>query len=141
MEERRRLALRASKGIHEASHWGRDNQKELNVSIEQGVAHFHVDSEFIMNIARNLWAEGASSKAVKMLLEGFAGITEGIALDILTGKKRLSGWDSKVKLLPDSATKDDRGLLLPKSLSEAFKSKEDAIVSAKKETQEIAMAA
>ena len=103
----------------------------------QGVLHFKVQGEFVMDIARNLWAEGEAAKALKLLTEGLHGMTEGTALEIVTGKKRLSGWDNNIRLLKDQATKDNRGLTLPKSLAEQFKRKEKEVESLRKDHAEL----
>jgi hypothetical protein len=112
--------------------------KEAEKVTRTGTLHFSVSGEFITRISRNLWAEGAASKAIRLLKTGLVGMTEAIALDIVTGKKKLDGWNSKIRLRSDNATKDSRGLPLPRSLEEVLSLKDRTIEKIEKENRELA---
>ena len=103
--------------------------------------HFTVTSEFVTRISRNLWAEGACAKALRLLVKGLHGMTEGLALRIVTGHAKLIGENSTIRMVRDNTKRDDRGLKLPQSMSAAFKLKERALTRAERETQSIARAA
>lgn len=104
------------------------------------VLHFSVTGEFITDISRNLWAEGEHAKAIKLLVDGVHEFTECMALEVVTGKKKLVGTNNFI-LVKDSATKDNRGLDLPQSVTDAFTRNRVALAEAKREAQEIATAA
>lgn len=109
-------------------------------SVMKGVVHFSVTGEFVTRIARNLWAEGEHAKAIRLLVNGVQGFAECMALDVVTGRKKLVGTND-LKLVKDSATKDDRGLDLPKSAADAFTQNRADLSEAKREANEIARAA
>lgn len=69
---------------------------------DKGILHFNVSGRFITKLARDMWAGDEEAHAIRTLTEGFNGMTEKIALQILTGRKILSGWNDKVKLLDDN---------------------------------------
>jgi hypothetical protein len=100
--------------------------------------HFKIEGAFVMNIARNLWAEGEEIKGLKLLVEGLHGMTEGLALEILTGKQKLVGWDSEIRMEPDNATKDNRGIPLPQSFVEVIRNKEKRFEKEKEEHDSLA---
>jgi hypothetical protein len=104
------------------------------------VLHFSVTGEFITGISRNLWAEGEHAKAIKLLVDGVRGFSECMALEVVTGQKKLVGTNL-LKLVKDNATKDDRGLDLPKSAAAAFTKNREALDEATKEAAEVARAA
>lgn len=106
----------------------------------KGVAHFSVTGEFVTRIARNLWAEGEHAKAIRLLVNGVQGFAECMALDVVSGRKKLVGTND-LKLVKDSAKTDDRGLVLPKSASDAFTQNRADLTAAKREANEIAAAA
>lgn len=106
--------------------------------MKEGVLHFKISGEFVTRISRNLWAEGASAKALRLLVVGLHGMTEEIAFKILKGDKKLVGWNSNIKLVPDKATKDSRGLPLPKSLAGVFAERDKAIEKERAYGQEMA---
>jgi hypothetical protein len=106
-----------------------------------GVLHFSISGEFITRHTRRLWAEGAASMALKTLMTGLQGMNETIALKILTGHKKLTGWNSRIKLEDDNATKDDRGLPLPRSLHEVLSQKDHALEKEQREHRKTAMMA
>ncbi len=108
---------------------------------KMGVLHFRISGEFITKHSRRLWAEGSSALALKTLVTGLRGMTEAIALQILTGHKKLTGWNSRIKLESDSATKDDRGLPLPRSLQEVLLKKDQALAKEQSEHFKTASAA
>jgi hypothetical protein len=101
-----------------------------------GVLHFRIQGEWITEKCRNLWAEGEATKALNILVDGVHGMTEAIALEILCGRKKLSGWDSKIRLVNDNAKVDDRGIPLPKSVAHLFKKKDRQLQSAMEDHQE-----
>lgn len=92
----------------------------MSAAKKEGVMHFRISGEFITRLSRNLWAEGASAKALNLLVTGLHGMTEAIAFEILKGKQKLVGWNSNIRMVPDHATKDSRGLPLPGSLREVL---------------------
>ncbi len=92
----------------------------MGAVIKRGILHFRISGEFITNHSRRLWAEVDAALAIKTLVTGLCGMTEAIALQILTGHKKLTGWNSRISLKDDSATTDDRGLPLPRSLYEVL---------------------
>lgn len=53
--------------------------------------HFIITGEFVTERSRALWTEGYPDKAIKLLTEGLEGMTESVAIQILTGKKKLTG--------------------------------------------------
>lgn len=82
-----------------------------------GSLHFKVHGEFLTNLARNLWAEGQCSKAIRLLSHGIVDFTEELALAVCTGRKKLVGVNN-LRLVKDNAKKDNRGLKLPSSIAE-----------------------
>lgn len=100
--------------------------------------HFKIEGAFVMNIARNLWAEGEEIKGLKLLVEGLHGMTEGIAIEILSGKLKLVGWNSEIHTEHDNATTDNRGLPLPQSFVEVIRKKEERFEREKREHDSLA---
>ena len=113
----------------------------MGSEVKKGVLHFSISGEFITRHTRRLWAEGAAALALKTLLTGLHGMDEAIALKILTGQKKLTGWNSQIALEDDNATKDDRGLKLPRSLHEVLSQKDHALEREKLEHRKTAAAA
>lgn len=91
-----------------------------------GTLYFKVYGEFLTNLARNLWAEGECSKAIGLLSRGIVDFTEELALAVCTGRKKLVGVND-LRLVKDNATKDNRGLRLPKSIVEMARINEKRI--------------
>lgn len=85
--------------------------------------HFTITGAFVTRHARNLWAEGRASEALRLLVEDMEGMTEEIALLICTGKKKLTGKDAEIHLEDDKATTDNRDIPLPSAI-EVFMRKE-----------------
>jgi hypothetical protein len=101
------------------------------MSERSGALCFKVQGEFICTRARNLWAEGEGVKAINILVQGIVGMDEGLAIEILCGRKLLTGWNSKLKLVDDHADADDRGLPLPKSAAHLLRKKDDDLKAEK----------
>lgn len=101
--------------------------------LRKGVLHFRISGEFITRHSRRLWAEGSAALALKTLVTGLCGMTEAIALDILTGHKKLVGWNSRIKLQNDNAVTDDRGVKLPRSLQEVLLKKDQDLEKEQRE--------
>lgn len=108
----------------------------MNQKTESGVLHFTITGEFLTAISRNLWAEGACSKALRMLIHGLHGFTEENALAVLTGRKKLVG-ENTLQLVKDNAKTDNRGLKLPRSVAEMARLKDSEIESLRREKNEI----
>lgn len=98
--------------------------------------HFRVSGEFVTNIARNLWAEGEEDKALRLLVTGITNMSEGLALEILSGHQRLIGWDSNISLQPDDSKTDNRGLPLPQSFEDVLAGKKKRLAELKKEADD-----
>jgi hypothetical protein len=86
---------------------------EKEETMKSGTLTFKVEADFVCDLARNLWAEGSPEKGINMLVEGFQGVDEPLALAICTGRRKLTGWSHKeIRLVKDNAKKDNRGLPL-----------------------------
>lgn len=66
---------------------------------------FTVTGEAVTKIARNVWLSDEPRKAVKILVEGLHGMTQEIALEILTGRQKLIGENEEVRVVRDTAYK------------------------------------
>lgn len=131
---------------------------------QTGGLYFTVEGEFITDLARKLWAEGAEAKALRTLTEGFLcragpGVGAGAsfvpypikdAVDVVTGFKEVIGTNEcetvpfmpikkKGRILVRVET-DSRGLPLP-TLIEAFNRKDRQIEELGKQLREIVEAA
>jgi hypothetical protein len=106
----------------------------------KGVLHFRISGEFITRHSRRLWVEG-SPLAMKTLTTGLQGMTEALALEILTGRKKLVGWNSRVRLRNDNAVTDDRGIKLPRSLHEVLSKVDQELQAERKRSAELAQRA
>lgn len=72
--------------------------------------HFTITGEFITHQARSLWnAEDKPEQALTFLTESLPGLTEAQAIDICSGKAKLTGRDNKILLQPDNTTTDQYG--------------------------------
>lgn len=101
------------------------------MSETSGALCFKVQGEFVCARARNLWAEGEGVKAINVLVKGIVGMGEGLSIEILCGRKLLTGWNSKLTLIDDDADTDDRGLPLPKSAAHLLLKKDDDLKAEK----------
>lgn len=59
--------------------------------MSQKTVHFSVEGEFLTELARDLFVEDTPKKAVRFLTESLIGMPEELAIEIVTGKKRLTG--------------------------------------------------
>lgn len=55
------------------------------------IVHFSVEGEFLTNFARGLFIEDTPKKAVNFLKESIIGFPEDLTIDVVTGKKKLTG--------------------------------------------------
>lgn len=93
---------------------------EGDSSPEQRIAHFVVHGEDLTRIGRQMWAdEREPARALRLLLDGLQGIDLQQAIDVLTGKAKLTGSNSRVRLVRDDADTSPCGQPFP-SLIEAF---------------------
>jgi hypothetical protein len=86
---------------------------------ESRVACFVVTGEFLTEHARQLWAESRPDRAVRLLLDGLHGINVGQVVDVLTGRRRLTGDSSAGIDIEDDDAQSSGGLPLP-TLAEMF---------------------
>jgi hypothetical protein len=78
--------------------------------IKSGTVVFQVDGAFITDLARDMWTEGDKpQKAINLLVNGYSGMTEEVAIKILTGKLKLVGINEKTKAVEDNATHAPNG--------------------------------
>ncbi len=69
-----------------------------NTSVDENgnrFVHFSVSGRYITYLARSFWLEGSIERAISLLTNGYD-LDEATALDILTGKKTLRGWNDVV---------------------------------------------
>lgn len=94
--------------------------------------HFDVSGRFVTKTARDMWAGDEEAHAIGVLVEGMNGMTEKIALDILEGRKILSGWNDKVELLDDNEPMPTFDQIIEKKQNyyeQAFKNYSELLVS------------
>lgn len=65
-------------------------------------ASFRIDGRHTTRIARDLVLDGDWRKALKILIEGFEGMTHDIAFQILSGTHTLSGVNDEITLIEES---------------------------------------
>ena len=74
---------------------------------------FKIYGEDLVRLARSIWADDRRpDKALRIMVEGLMGMTEEIAVSILTGKKTLKGCSSDPKgvfMVDDDATETEHG--------------------------------
>lgn len=107
----------------------------MTTKLETHKVYFRIEGRFVANLARNLWAEGAYVKALRMLMTGLSGMTYDSALSILTGRATLDGWDSDIRLVKDNVKTDNRGLPLL-TLEQAFEKMQAQLDEKDKELKE-----
>ncbi len=59
--------------------------------VGSGVLHFSVDGDFLTETARDTWVSDLPKKAVEILVVGLIGMPQDLAIEIITGKKKLVG--------------------------------------------------
>jgi len=78
--------------------------------MSSGTAVFVIDGEWLTNLTRSMWADELNTeKAVGILVDGLHGMTDDIAVKILTGKSKLVGKNEDVHLEDDDATESEQG--------------------------------
>lgn len=78
-----------------------------------GTIHFTIEGEALTNLARTLWADELQmTKAIRLLVIGIHGVTEPIAMEVLTGAKKFIGSNNDLDLVDDGATHLKLGNLL-----------------------------
>ena len=71
---------------------------------------FKVNGESITDLCRTLWADDLEpTKAIKILVEGYQGMSEAAAVEILTGKAKLVGVNENTTLVADNAATSKNG--------------------------------
>ena len=98
---------------------------------KEGVLHFTITGEFITRQARELWAEGAYSKALRLLMDGLHDMTLDVAIKICTGRLKLKGANEYVHAVKDDTEDDGRGIPLV-GIIEAFEALEKKDEAAEK---------
>lgn len=84
--------------------------------------HFTITGQFLTQHVRNLWTEGRQDFAIRTLVTGLIGMTEGWAVMICTGKKKLIGRDNNISMVKDNK-KFHRGMKLM-TMEESLKAKD-----------------
>ena len=77
---------------------------------ETGVLHFSIEGEFLTNLSRTLFIEGTPLKAINILTKGLAGFPESFAIQVISGKKKLTGVNEFN--IEDDNTKEKYGIPL-----------------------------
>lgn len=103
--------------------------------LQKGKLHFHVSGEFLTNHCRNLWTEGRPDFAIRTLVTSLIGMTEGWAIMICTGKKKLVGWDNDVSMVDDKVANHNGMKLL--SMEEILKHKDEEAKLKEREQREL----
>lgn len=67
------------------------------------IAHFTITGDFVTRHAREFASEGDWEKAVHFLMTSLEGINYDHAIDIVSGKKKLTGQNSDIQLVKDGA--------------------------------------
>lgn len=99
--------------------------------METHEVHFRITGAFITEQARSFWnAEGEEDRAIRFLTESLPGLTDAQAIEICTGKAKLTGENNEVFLKTDNATHDQYGNPL-RSLADSIARRKQEIAELK----------